>query len=197
MNDVELNQLRENAYRDMLSDDNLYRDAIRSMIAKKSSEIFPNASYSHASIVLTELVRASMFNVSIFCRCMSQDVYGNRGLVDAIADAVSRGVNVRFLLQQDTPQAETVIGIFDNPSHHIHVIKKEEDKNKPNFSVVDSKMFRYERDKIARKAVVCVNSRTATPKILEKWFDKVFSSKELSSEVVLKRSFKCSCAAQA
>lgn len=172
---INLKAIREYEFHELLNNRTAYSVMVKEMIRNTSLETFPNANFSHASIILKEFIKNAKSTVDIFCRSLSSSVYDNPELISIVQAAISRGVNVRVLIQEDEAESKKFQAILKENS--LFSVAPEYRK-KANFCVVDEKMYRYERDRESRTATACANDPEIA-KIFSNWFSKKFA--ELSA----------------
>lgn len=173
---INLETIRAYEFQELLNNPVAYLVMVKEMIRSNSYETFPNANFSHASIILKEFIKNSKSTVDIFCRSLSSSVYDNPELISIVRAAISRGVNVRVLIQEDEPESKKFQAILKENS--LFSVASEY-REKANFCVVDKKMYRYERDRESRAATACVNDPEISA-IFSNWFSKTFE--KLSAE---------------
>ena len=76
-----------------------FRYMVRHFIAIDSPNLIENSSPAHARILLEEMFANAKTSAYVYCGCISSVVWGGKGLADAVRTAISRGVDVRFIVQ--------------------------------------------------------------------------------------------------
>lgn len=175
---INLEAIREYEFQDILNNSLAYSIMVKEMVRNNSSETFPNANFSHASIILKEFIKNAKISVDIFCRSLSSSVYDDEELINIVRTAISRGVKVRVLIQKNVPESEKFKNILKTGS--LFSVTSE-DKEKANFCVVDKKMYRYERDRESRTATACVNDPEIA-NVFSNWFSKKFEELSATSK---------------
>ena len=136
----------------------LYRMAVRNMLAGDKPGAVPNASFKHASIIVEELARSAKLRFYAFCEKLSPDVW-SQPVLDQLQMAIGRGVDVQIVLMSE-PEVNPP-AFLDG---RIRILQPDSDgRLNPlyaeigHFAVVDGKSLRLEQDKSTRKALFGAN----------------------------------------
>ena len=137
-----------------------FRYTVRRFIAIDSPNLIENSSPAHARILLEEMFANAKTSAYVYCGCISSVVWGGKGLADAVRTAISRGVDVRFIVQhpENIPSDSVVAAALrEYGADRIHTSLKFAQAGS-HFAVFDDKMYRFERDDGDKKAIACVNA---------------------------------------
>ena len=137
-----------------------FRYMVRRFIAIDSPNLIENSSPAHARILLEEMFANAKTSAYVYCGCISSVVWGGKGLADAVRTAISRGVDVRFIVQhpENIPSDSVVAAALrEYGADRIHTSLKFAQVGS-HFAVFDDKMYRFERNDGDKKAIACVNA---------------------------------------
>ena len=127
-----------------LSELEMYRLLFRYFLENEIPKRVSNSSPSHAIVLICELIRAAKNSVDVFCRCLSDAVWGQKDVLEEILKAgQERHVRFRVITQEKIGmnKARRTLSLVDSE------IKCLEDKSiTANFMIVDGKSFRFEVD---------------------------------------------------
>jgi len=156
-----------------------YTIILQQLLELNSAMPFENGKAEHAAAIIRLFLQKAEMNISIFCNSLDRRVYGERSVQDAAKKCIQRGVSLRIICQKrpdkdiESFYEKLLAGASDVSSLQIGEGKLESFKE--NFSVADSKMYRYEPDRSRCKAVACLNDPEAA-KILQNSFEDIRNS---------------------
>lgn len=127
----------------------LYRLLFRYFLEHDIPKRVSNNSTSHAIVLIGELIRSARTSVDVFCRCLSDEVWGQDDVIAEIRKAGrERHVRFRVVTQEKEikSKARKELRLVDSEIRYY-----ENDNIKANFMIVDGKSFRFENDCSNRK----------------------------------------------
>ena len=127
----------------------IYRLLFRYFLAHDVPKRVSNNSPSHAIVLISELIRSAKQTVDVFCRCLSDAVWGQDCIVREIVKAgQERHVRFRVVTQEkiDKKKAFEALSLVDSEIKELT-----DPRIKSNFMIVDGKSFRFESDCLNRK----------------------------------------------
>lgn len=136
----------------------LYRMAVRNMLAGDKPGAVPNASFKHASIIVEELARSAKLRFYAYCEKMSADVW-TQPVIDQLRLAIGRCVDVRIVVT-GRPEIELpdflkgcvrALNLAELGDRKQHLEKV------GHFAVVDGKSLRLEQNHKTREALFAAN----------------------------------------
>jgi len=136
----------------------LYRMAVRNMLAGDKPGAVPNASFKHASIIVEELARSAKLRFCAFCGKMRQDVWTPQ-VIDQLRGAIGRGVDVRIILTEK-PEVEPpdfLKGCIRTLDTAEIGDRRQQLGKVGHFAVVDGKSLRLEQNPETREALFAAN----------------------------------------
>lgn len=136
----------------------LYREIVRRMLADGDSDVMPNSSKAHASVILDEMLRFAKVAFLAYSGNMACDVW-NDAVLDQIVTAANRGVDVRIVIAGPSKEhvREDVREYVTCLPQGIDAETRASIERLNHFSVADACAFRLETDRNERKAVFCAN----------------------------------------
>lgn len=143
----------------ILKDLDPFRYMVRRFIAIDSPNLIENSSPAHARILLEEMFANAKTSAYVYCGCISNKVWGEKALADAVRAAIARGVNVRFIVQhpEDIPSDSAVAAVLrEHGEDMIHSSQRFASLDS-HFAVFDDKMYRFETSAAEKTAKACVN----------------------------------------
>ena len=154
-----------------MSEIDAYRRFVERLAELDSTEVFSNGQPAHAQVIFETFFKFAKKNVVIFCHQLSEKVYGQQCLVDAVENALNRGISVRILTQR-TPQATNFISALAKWRSEQKPIKLNtareggfESELQSNFAVMDAKAYRFEPANKAHTAFACMNDANTAQKL--------------------------------
>jgi hypothetical protein len=174
-----------------------YAVAVRKVAETDSMEVINNSSIEHAEILMVELFSRAKSKVKIFTQSVDPSLFKLESVTSAAAKFLAefRDGAIEFVVQDENGEQNffafaAAVSAKADPrlSKQISgVLANDLIRALPlNFSVFDSKAYRYVPDKTKFEAFASFN-RPETAKALEDIFDKVFispNSKPISSLAV-------------
>ena len=129
---------------DPMSELDVYRLLFRYFLENGIQKRVSNCSSSHAIVLISELIRAAQSTVDVFCRCLSDAVWGQDEVLSEILKAgQERHVRFRVITQEKIGmnKARKTFSLVDSELRCL------DDKSiAANFMIVDGKSFRFEQD---------------------------------------------------
>lgn len=143
-----------------------YRKTVRNLFDTGASDIIDNSSPRHAAILIEEMVRHAQVSFRAFAGRMNPVVW-NINVMNALSDAISRGVNVQLLVEHDCEPIvngtmpdivrcavrRCVAAAGFNPSQFSHC------------ATGDCQSFRLEMDPIQKTAAFAANNPALASRI--------------------------------
>ncbi len=166
----------------LLSD---YTADVERFFDEQSSTIINNKDREHASVLISTLFKKSKEEIYVFSRKLDGDFYTRESIRNELVAAVERGVKLNILVQE-TPAA---MHLVQELTHGEHAKKVKVKKCSPtsfgatspiNFTVVDKKAYRLERDRDSCEAFACANAPVTAQKLID-----LYKSFELENESVV------------
>ena len=145
-------------------DEKSYREAVETLLRLQSGQVIGNSLPSHAAILYEIFFKNAKKRVCVFCKNLSNEVFGCGAVVAAAAGALQRDVQIRILIQEEAVDA----GLFrqflekhkDNPLLSVHRVEGDIARNAaPNFSVMDEEALRFEKDRTECRAFAMMLDR--------------------------------------
>lgn len=168
-----------------------YRKYVKFLSQTNENRIFLNSDNEKAIIVFTELFAKAQKIMRIFAGCLSNDVVNNSDYISAVSDFVSRGGEIKILLNkfsEDNAQNSDLLkrlAFYQTEKKPISVHKcndkpyltNDEEKKEVHFAIADNSAYRIETDIVNRKSVCNMND-TETGEKLAIFFDGLFENSE-------------------
>lgn len=155
-----------------------YRTNVRALFDKRASDVIDNSSYRHASVLIEEMVRHAQHTFIAFAGRMNPQVWTPQ-VMNALADAVQRGVNVRLLVERNCEPISN--GSMPHPvQERVRRISEEYLGKIGDISHCasgDSESFRIEMDRVQNSAVFAANNPEIASKVVG-IFDALFEMGE-------------------
>lgn len=176
---------------DPLTELDLYRLLFRYFLANGIQKRVSNSSPSHAIVLISELIRAAKYSVDVFCRCLSDAVWGQKEVLDEIMTAgQERHVKFRVITQEQIGmnKARKVLNLVDSELRCF-----ENREFTANFMVVDGKSFRFEQDCSNRQGFAYAKNDEMAKDLSEAFevlFAKAGPLKEVSDASILGKGEK-------
>jgi hypothetical protein len=127
-----------------------YRLGVLTLMSLKSGDIITNSEPAHAAILFEVFFKSATDKVRIFCKNLSQEVFGNPSLLAAARSAVERGVSLNVLLQDDAPNKTEFsewISTIKSAKVCLRIAPEHIRNASVNFAVMDTTAYRYEPDR--------------------------------------------------
>ena len=153
---------------------------------KDSSQLIRNDSFSHATVLVENLVNHAEKEILIYSSSFCEAFYLNDSIRKAFVDSKTRGVSVKVLVHYDLTKKEDIIGqkktidvylkdIYENENISIRYLKSRESlsldgEKLNNFLVTDKKSFRYEKSTPSKQT--CISSTPVATKAVGSLNDK-------------------------
>ncbi|MDD6029810.1 MAG: hypothetical protein PUE68_03230 [Kiritimatiellae bacterium] len=136
-----------------------YRQTVRTLLEKGDTDMIPNSSKDHASIILQEMLKFARTSFRAYSGGLARDVW-NDGVLDEIVAAANRGVDVRIVVAKGSADGirEDVRRFVTCVPASLDAGMREKIESVDHFSVADARAIRIENDRAARKAVFCANN---------------------------------------
>jgi hypothetical protein len=167
----------------MVLDEQSYREAVETLLRLRSDKTISNSMPSHAAVLFEVFLKRAQQQVRVFCRNLSNEVWGNPAVVEAAKNALQRGINLSILIQEDSPDsgpfAELLNDNRTDPHLRFYTMEGENLRNAPvNFAVMDETAFRFEKDRKECKAFAVMFSPNLASS-LSRQFDAIFRETSL------------------
>lgn len=155
-----------------------YRTNVMALFDKSSPDVINNSSYRHASILIEEMVRHAQHTFIAFAGRMNPLVWTPR-VMNALTDALQRGVEVRLLVERDCEPISN--GSMPQPiQEHVRRIRETYLGKIGDISHCasgDGESFRIEMDRVRNSAVFAANNPEIASKVVG-IFDALFEMGE-------------------
>lgn len=157
-----------------------YRANVRTLFNNKSSDIVNNSSYRHASILIEEMILHAQHTFVAFAGRMNPVVWNER-VMAALDAALSRGVDIRLLVERECEPLTT--GIMPaSIQNHVWRIREDaatklEGRGIFHCASGDGESFRIEMDRVQNSAVFAANNQQIASKVVG-IFDALFEMGE-------------------
>ena len=143
----------------------MYRTVFQRMLATGSPRIIQNDSTSHALILIEELLKSASRTVYVYCMKLDEKVWGSPGVLSALNEALSKGVQFYVMTREDVAEGNLAYKALQ--SRGCSVLKAKSPSAEENFVVVDERAFRLEVDTGDRKGFACANSPVNATTLIE------------------------------
>ena len=145
-----------------------YRKTVRNLFDTGASDVIDNSSPRHAAILIEEMVRHAQVSFRAFAGGMNPVVW-NISVMNALKEAIERGVNVQLLVERD---CEPIVNgsMPDIVRRAVRRCKASEDFNPASFShcaTGDRQSFRMEMDQDAKTAAFSANNEGFASRIAD------------------------------
>lgn len=163
-----------------------YKALVKRLADQKSSETIPNASISHAAVVIENLFSHADKSIRIFTGELNKEVYSLSAVREAAKDFLAkRAGTLEILIQNllgagDISEHQLIRDCLENSNCKVQYVTDENDKKiNCHFIVADGRAWRFEPDKNTFEAIACFNDQDSAKK-LESIFNTIFPrAKEL------------------
>lgn len=157
-----------------------YKTSVDTMFRLGSDASIPNTDAKHAIILLGSIFNYAKDQVNVFCDNAKKEIFDDEFLANAIRNAVTRGVTVRFILQRQRLDSSTVADILEKYPRDLISIKhySGEINNLRHFTESDEKAFRVEIDHDGATALGCANNSTVA-KTYRKLFNILWDASDV------------------
>lgn len=144
-----------------------FRYMVRQLIAVNSPSLIRNDSPAHARILLEEMFANAKESAYVYCGRISDEVWGGEGLARAVREAISRKVEVRFIVQrpEEIPADSAVAAVLRESGGGTMRGLSRSLGIDSHFAVFDGKMFRFEKSDEKKTAIACVNGPETARKL--------------------------------
>lgn len=132
----------------------VYRMMIKDCLASEANKIVENSTAEHAIVVVAEMILSAQNSVCGYLSAISQTLWHDNRVMEAIQHAVSVGVRIQFLISTEKPD-ERFINQYR--SFGVTVIHSAKLPREMNFLVVDNKHIRIESDLCNSSGVAMLN----------------------------------------
>lgn len=165
----------------LLSD---YRADVEKFFDAQSPDIITNKDRHHAAILISTLFKKADREVIVFSRQLDGDFYTQEDVKSQILEAAKRGVDIRILVQESVEAKDLVRDLLKEQwkgKVTVHLCKPGSlgAASSINFTVVDGKAYRLEKNRDNHEAFACANDPKTAQKII-----KVFESFDVDYEQV-------------
>ena len=152
----------------------LYRLIVRLVLKIDGRNRIANDSDCHAVVLTTELINHARKKVDVFCRELSDSVWGTDDVIGAIRAALARGIRFHVLVQKSIEECGNARAyrLFSEngvPVRHYRKQTNDADPAAPmvNFMIVDDKAFRFEPDSAVHKGFAYARNEELAKQISE------------------------------
>jgi hypothetical protein len=168
-----------------MTEDEIYKQNIEKLMLAGSSEMISNNLPQHASALLSCFFRHATSEVKIVCNTLRRSVYDTPEVLSSMLAAGRRGIPIQVLVR-NTPEEGSVFltrfnelmraqptkfSLLPDAVTHSKLVKEQ----KENFSIMDAKAFRFEKDTDNCHAVACMNFPSLAA-VLSNTFDRLYAS---------------------
>lgn len=136
-----------------------YRKTVRNLFDTGASDVIDNSSPRHAAILIEEMVRHANVSFRAFAGRMNPTVW-NLNVMDALDEAIKRGVDVQLLVEQD---CDPILNgtMPEMVRRAVRRCERTDDLNPSQFAhcaTGDRKSFRIEMDRDQKTAAFSANN---------------------------------------
>lgn len=142
------------------------RDTYRSLVSRRASdginEVIPNGISDHASILYEQFFLNARENVRIYCKDLSNEVFGTDFVVNAASKALEKKVRIDVIIQDERPKNNKFSQLFRKGSNFSDLLSISRacdgfENSSMNFSAMDCIAYRIEpnREEIKASANMC------------------------------------------
>ena len=154
-----------------------YRRIIKAGFDYKLTKLIDNGMPEHAAVLYEQFFVNAEDIVRIFCKNLSKQVFEFPFVVDAARRAIKKGVTIDILLQDENPERSCFsLLLQDYGIKPLHITEEELRITPANFSVMDRRAFRYEKDREHFTAKACAYD----PEIASRFADRFDSIKAVT-----------------
>ncbi len=149
-----------------------YSTDVERFFDDQSSTIISNKDREHAAILISTLFKKAREEILVFSRHLDSDFYRREDIARELMMAVDRGVRVRILIQEvilhDTNQYKLITEL-KNAGVIINECKTggRGGVSPINFTVVDCKAYRLERNRNTHEAFACANDPETAQRLIQ------------------------------
>lgn len=156
-----------------------YRKTIDRLISRADGEIALNGSPSHAAIVLERMFTRAHRAVRIMTRHLDPLIYFDRAAVRAATEMLRSGKSLKILVDEfDEARLRTEPGLEILRDYNDFEIRQVPDGLRAsialNFSVMDARGFRIEKDHSGATAVISFGKKDINDRLVS-LFDEVWA----------------------
>ena len=162
----------------------VYKLVFRFMLKTNSRGRIANDSDCHAIILISELINSARNRVDVYCKRLSDDVWGSDTVISAIKAALLRGVIFHVAVQVSKDQCKDSRAFRIFAEKCVRVINLDCDAEngreipvKANFVLVDGKSFRFEPDPDKHKGFAYACNEEMAKQLQTAFYDKIWNRK--------------------
>ena len=145
-----------------------YKEIVEEYFRDRSTEIFPNSCMDHAHVIIQQIFTYATDYVYVFSHKLDKGLWGKQDIIDAVTNAISRGVKIEFAIQEHTVDANELSDVLDEYGIQLRTDVNKEDKE--NFIVADDRMLRYEERYEQVEALASANQKELSL-VLKNYFE--------------------------
>ncbi len=167
----------------------LFSEYIKKMEEKArtgSSDIIPNGTIEHASVLIACLFSYAKKKINIFTGHLNPEVYASNEVMKSIKNVLNRKIKMEVLVQDSILLSEENKFLkFLKDKEEIFKIKEIDQKDrvrKNHFITIDDSAFRFEPDKNKPLGLGCFNSPDFVTQLNERFVEMFGRGKELIPE---------------
>ena len=142
-----------------------YRSLFKEMIREDCPDVLNNRSRDHALVIVQELISSAEESVHILCSKLSRDIYGDSKTMQAIEQALSKGVEFYVYIRTPYPESEECHRLLKTYQANVKT-EYQPKENVNDFCVVDKKRYRKEINQTQGEAIVCANDTIESTKLI-------------------------------
>lgn len=160
-----------------MNDDTLLSDYavdVEAFFKKESPAIINNKDKAHAAVLISTLFKKAGSEIVIFTRNFDGDFYSNPAVKNELLSAiVDRGVKVKILVQEPGSSDDLLNELDYYPEVTVQRCEANSlaSNSQLNFTVVDRKAYRLEKNRKCHEAFACANDVATSGKILSLFRD--------------------------
>jgi len=154
------------------ADREIYSQLVESLFKTDSTELISNGAPLHAAILYEKFFQHAKASVVIFCKKLASEVFTEPLILSQAERALARGVSIRVVTQDEEvdknifsewikEKANTDERVSCLSGQHVAKIRDIE----ANFTVMDGRAYRLEKERGEIKATACVNDPVLAEKL--------------------------------
>lgn len=161
-----------------------YRNTIDTLISREDGEVVLNGSTGHAAIVIERMLSRALDKMRILTRSLDPLIYCDDAVLRSALDFARSGKELLILIEEysDSDIKENDLFVKLGKFSNVEIRQVPEDLRDPiqiNFSLMDNRGFRIEKDERGATAIVSFGNRDMNSRL-----DRLFANLWSKSLVV-------------
>ncbi len=162
----------------------IYREGVIRLLQLRVNKEISNSFPEHAAVLFEQFFRHAKNQVRIFCRNLSASVFDCDFVVQAAKGAVSRGITLEILLQDQPEKSAFTEFLKTVPGVFVATVVSQTAKNASvNFAVMDNCAYRFEDDRDHIKATANMFNPSLASRFVSKFEELQLNSAPMSLAV--------------